>query len=291
TFKIISKCIKGKGFSGTKRYFGDLGKTTGQQLRSAGSNIAFAAVAEISDSILRGAEANGFNGLVGGFHQGILKLAMEPSVLGTALMEGGPDRKILLDRSPGVDELYIEGYIQAMLDTVYRQEYLRVRVIDNQVILKNLPPNHSLINEITDRVKEFLVSKALLKGDPSTTSRPLSRLRGESEWRIGPTVLTLCEHLFVSFAIRILRRQANKFIFSIKWGKKSEDGSDADVAANSSQKVHKVSFIQKWSIGKFVLSGLLAYIDGRLCRGIPNPVARRVVSGFLLSYIDQNDDK
>ena len=39
---------------------------------------------------------------VSGFHQGILKLAMEPSVLGTALMEGGPDRKILLDRSPGV---------------------------------------------------------------------------------------------------------------------------------------------------------------------------------------------
>nr|KYP38230.1 Vacuolar protein sorting-associated protein 13b [Cajanus cajan] len=287
TFKIISKCIKGKGFSGTKRYFGDLGKT----LRSAGSNVAFAAVAEISDSVLKGAEANGFNGLMSGFHQGILKLAMEPSVLGTALMEGGPDRKILLDRSPGVDELYIEGYIQAMLDTVYRQEYLRVRVIENQVILKNLPPNHSLINEITDRVKEFLVSKALLKGDPSARSRPLSRLRGESEWRIGPTVSTLCEHLFVSFAIRILRRQANNFILRIKWGKKSEVGSHADVAENSSQKVQKVSFIRRWGIGKFVFSGLLAYIDGRLCRGIPNPVARRVVSGFLLSYIDQSDDE
>jgi hypothetical protein len=34
------------------------------QLKSAGSNIAFAAVAEISDSILRGAEANGLDGLV-----------------------------------------------------------------------------------------------------------------------------------------------------------------------------------------------------------------------------------
>lgn len=46
-----------------------------------------------------------FNFKVSGFQQGILKLAMEPSVLGTALMEGGPDRKILLDRSPGVDEV------------------------------------------------------------------------------------------------------------------------------------------------------------------------------------------
>lgn len=30
---------------------------------------------------------------------------MEPSVLGSAFMEGGPDRKIKLDRSPGVDEV------------------------------------------------------------------------------------------------------------------------------------------------------------------------------------------
>lgn len=51
---------------------------------------------------------------------------------------------------------------------------------DVQVILKNLPPNLSLINDITDHVKEFLMSKALLKGDPSTISHPLRRLRGET---------------------------------------------------------------------------------------------------------------
>lgn len=44
---------------------------------------------------------------VNGFHQGILKLAMEPSLLGAAVMEGGPDRKIKLDRSPGVDEVML----------------------------------------------------------------------------------------------------------------------------------------------------------------------------------------
>lgn len=30
-------------------------------------------------------------------------------------------------------QLYIEGYLQAMLDVMYKQDYLRVRVIDNQV--------------------------------------------------------------------------------------------------------------------------------------------------------------
>ncbi|KAG7565151.1 Vacuolar protein sorting-associated protein 13 C-terminal [Arabidopsis suecica] len=129
TFKLLSKLIDNKGLSGTRRYFGDLGKT----LRTAGSNVVFVALTEISDSVLRGAEMKGVDGLVSGFHHGILKLAMEPSVIGTALMEGGPDRTIKLDRNPGIDELYIEGYLQAMLDTMYRQEYLRVKVIDDQV--------------------------------------------------------------------------------------------------------------------------------------------------------------
>lgn len=48
-----------------------------------------------------------------------------------------------------------------------------------QVILKNLPPSSSLIEEIMDRVKGFLVSKTLLKGD-SSSYRPLRHIRGES---------------------------------------------------------------------------------------------------------------
>lgn len=111
------------------------------------------------------------------------------------------------------------------------------------------------------------------------------------EWKIGPTVLTLCEHLFVSFAIRMLRKQANKFIASIKW--KRESDSDGDnhkvVPANPTEDAQKVKFLWKWEVGKFVLSGMLAYIDGRLCRGIPNPLARRIVSGFLLSFLDKQE--
>ncbi|KAM3252832.1 putative protein isoform X1 [Capsicum annuum] len=283
TFKLISKCIDNKGFSGTKRYFGDLGKT----LKSAGSNILFAAVTEISDSVLKGAEASGLNGMVNGFHQGILKLAMEPTLLGSAFMEGGPDRKIRLDRNPGVDELYIEGYLQAMLDTLYKQEYLRVRVIDNQVILKNLPPSTSLIEEIVERVKGFLVSKALLKGDTSAASPSLRHIRGEREWRVVPTVLTLFEHLFVSFAIRVLRKQAGKAVGKMNWKQKVEADDQKAIVPAPGQ---KFNFMWKWGIGKFVLSGILAYVDGRLCRYISNPIARRIVSGFLLSFLERNDE-
>ncbi|XP_043709955.1 uncharacterized protein LOC122658879 isoform X2 [Telopea speciosissima] len=286
-FKFISKCIDKKGFSGTKRYFGDLGKT----MRTAGSNILFAAVTEISDSVLKGAEASGFNGMVNGFHQGILKLAMEPSLFGTAFMEGGPDRKIKLDQSPGVDELYIEGYLQAMLDTIYKQEYLRVRVIENQVVLKNLPPNSTLINKIMDRMKSFLVSKGLLKGESSTTSRSLHHLQGESEWKLGPTVMTLCEHLFVRFAIRMLREQSDNLMASINWKKKSEGAeSKKEVIPVSNKEQKRVNFNWIGEICSFVFSGMIAYVNGRLCRCIPNSLARRIVSGFFQTFLDKKDN-
>lgn len=64
-------------------------------------------------------------------------LALDPLIF---LLLGGrmlPDLFFFL-KSPtnqlfGIFQLYIEGYLQAMLDSMYRQEYLRVRVIDNQV--------------------------------------------------------------------------------------------------------------------------------------------------------------
>ncbi|KAL8200609.1 hypothetical protein R6Q57_011948 [Mikania cordata] len=284
TFKLLSKCIDGKGFSGTKRYLGDLGKT----LKTAGSNILFAAVTEVSDAVLKGAETNGFNGMFNGFQQGILKLAMEPSVLGSVFTEGGPDRKIKLDRNPGIDELYIEGYLQAMLDTMYKHEYLRVRVIDDQVVLKNLPPNSVLIDEIMDHVKGFLVGKGLLTGEPSSYS--LRHLRVENEWRIGPTVLTLCEHLFVNFAIGWLKKQAGDLTSKIKWDGKLKFGAKKAMVPGSVRKQESKVSVWKWGVGRFVFAGIVAYIDGRLCRSIPNPVARRIVSGFVLSFLDKNDD-
>lgn len=111
------------------------------------------------------------------------------------------------------------------------------------------------------------------------------------EWKIGPTLQTLCEHVFVSFAIRALRKHADKFTANIKWKGESESDNDKALApANPSGAKQKAKFLWKWGIGKFVLSGIVAYIDGRLCRGIPNPVARRIVSGFLLSFLGNDNE-
>lgn len=105
-------------------------------------------------------------------------------------------------------------------------------------------------------------------------------------------MLTLCEHLFVSFAIRMLRRRADKLIAGIKLKKKSEaDNDKAVVPVQRGEGRDSGKFIWKWGIGKFVLSGIIAYIDGRLCRGIPNPIARRIVGGFLLSFLDKWDNQ
>ena len=68
--------------SGSKRYFGDLSKTVSfqsstfqsflwqlliaqfLQLRNAGSSILFAAVTEVTDSVLEGAESIALNGML-----------------------------------------------------------------------------------------------------------------------------------------------------------------------------------------------------------------------------------
>lgn len=100
------------------------------------------------------------------------------------------------------------------------------------------------------------------------------------EWRIGPVVLTLCEHLFVSFAIRAMRKYSNRFTFGTRW--KWKFLNDGEASADRS--LPKSS--RKWAVGKFIFSGMIAYLDGRLCRHIPNPIARRIVSGFLISYLD-----
>lgn len=120
-----------------------------------------------------------------------------------------------------------------------------------------------------------------------------NRISNMQEWRIGPTVMTLCEHLFVSFAVRMLRNQATKVAARIKWKRESTDETrrkDADSSGPSGEEQPRVRFIWKWGVGQFVLSGVLAYVDGRLCRCIPNPIVRRIVSGFLLSFLDRSDD-
>lgn len=94
----------------------------------------------------------------------------------------------------------------------------------------------------------------------------------------------------------MLRKQAGKVIANIKWKENLKpDDSKAVVPASSGEEPEpepepKVKIVWKWGIGKFVLSGIVAYIDGRLCRNIPNPIARRIVSGFLLSFLDKNDE-
>lgn len=70
----------------------------------------------------------------------------------------------------------------------------------------------------------------------------------------------------------------------VKLKKRPESSGEKALAPTSTGEERKTSW--RWGIGKFVFSGIVAYVDGRLCRCIPNPIVRRVVSGFLLSYLE-----
>eukprot|EP00246_Nothoceros_aenigmaticus_P000591 TRINITY_DN10853_c0_g1_i2.p1 TRINITY_DN10853_c0_g1~~TRINITY_DN10853_c0_g1_i2.p1 ORF type:complete len:881 (+),score=147.12 TRINITY_DN10853_c0_g1_i2:341-2644(+) len=105
-FSLLSHGLLRQGQGGTRRYLGDLEKT----MKSAGSNLLFAVVTEISDNVLKGAESNGVDGMVTGFRRGILNVAMEPSLLRSAVVKGGSTRQIKLDRSVGMDEVHSSNF-------------------------------------------------------------------------------------------------------------------------------------------------------------------------------------
>lgn len=90
----------------------------------------------------------------------------------------------------------------------------------------------------------------------------------------------------MSFAIRFLRKQTSKVMDHVRSMRKERAGAIVPAPLDKGKKVGR-----KQALGKFVLSSVLAYIDGRLCRCIPNTIARRIVSGFLLSFLDENDTR
>lgn len=290
-FNLLRKGLNKRGYSGTSRYIGDLE----HMMKAAGSNIIFAVLTEVSDNVLKGAETGGVDGMVNGFRRGILNVAMEPSALRVAVGKGSASRRIKLDHSAGVDETYIEGYLQAMLDTLFKQDYLRVKVVDDQVLLKNLPPNSMLIEDIIRCVKNFLIGEGLLAGETSAAAtHSLRRLHRDNERQFGPAVLALCEQLFVIFAVRALRNQAKSWLH---WGVGDSTRNDETTGVHSklenntvvnqkSDSAHQNKHSIKRVLGSFVLSSAMAYLDGRLCRHIPNTLARRIVSGFLLSFVE-----
>lgn len=150
------------------------------------------------------------------------------------------------------------------------------------------------IGKIICQVKLTMVVESHWGSFPCSISCLLSKLEKQTsqEWRLGPMLRTLCEHFFVSYAIRMLKKQANQFISSIKANKYLvSDDVITVVPAHQPEEKKEGKLMRKWGINKFVLLGILAYVDGRLCHCIPNPIARRIVSGFLLSFLDKKDDK
>lgn len=94
----------------------------------------------------------------------------------------------------------------------------------------------------------------------------------------------------------MLKKQALKFTAGLRQKGKSVDNNNNNNDTKSNvptpaDKNGNWKLNMKSGLQKFVFSGLVAYIDGRLCRCIPNAIARRIVSGFLLSLLDDNDNK
>ena len=264
-------------------------------MREAGNNLAYAAVTQLSDSVVQGVDTYGLDGLYLGFRRGILKVALQPQVLQTAVAKGRGMKRIRLDRSLGTEEMYVEGYLQSLLDCLYKQEYLRVKVSDAEVVLKNLPPNTSLSAEVVATVQGFLVGEGLVAGQPSAEGmRSLRRLKGEQqEKQVGPAVRALCEQLAVLLMVRGMRKQFFRLPHvGVLLGRPPKADQpppppeETRTAEEGGRQGRGVVGNVRVGVSHLLLSSAVAYLDGRLCRQIPQPLVRRIVSGFLLSFIE-----
>lgn len=69
-----------------------------------------------------------------------------------------------------------------------------------------------------------------------------------------------------------------------------EEGTGNKIAPSSSED-KRANIKQKWSVSRFLFLSVLTYLEGRLCRVIPYAIGRRIVSGFLLSLIENDSSE
>eukprot|EP00899_Mesostigma_viride_P022700 jgi/Mesvir1/3614/Mv13028-RA.1 len=308
-------------------------------VQTAGSNMAshlmHGALTEVSDEMLRGVQSGGLDGLVRGFYRGLLNVSQRPGVWGMAILKGGPTETLKLDRSIGTDELYLEGYLQASLDAIFKSDYLRVKVSNDTVVLKNLPPSTQLAREMVNHTRDKLITFGLIRGKASSRHGSVQSFRsGESQRRLAPALKGIVEQVCISLLVQLLRGRrfrgrkgagvkgpstpfgrllglvgagARRWKDDASSAQESEasssqdgqgddtspreDGSPTSLARGDHKDPNRhVAAHMVKTLGNFthhvVLSSVLAIINGRFCRWMPNLFVQRLGSAYLLSFLE-----
>jgi hypothetical protein len=102
-------------------------------------------------------------------------------------------------------------------------------------------------------------------------------------------MIALCEQLLVVIAVQGLRKQTKRCLHFPRGDEEEkpapQEKAIVPVEKEEPQQEGMLPRVRH-AATNFVLSSGLAYLDGRLCRHIPNTLVRRIVSGFLLSFVE-----
>jgi hypothetical protein len=178
-----------------------------------------------------------------------------------------------------------------MLDRTFRQDYLRVKLSNDQVVLKNLPPNSRLTSEIIEETRNFLIGEGLIEGDSHAAVARSRRFRGEQDNSLLPILRALAEQLVIVVIVHKLHVRACQLLH-LRTSEKKKPVQEEKPVLPKEEKTKKEgggnirSIVQKGALHLALSSGL-AWIDGRLCRRIPNSFARKIVSAFILSFVTE----
>ena len=114
---------------------------------------------------------------------------------------------------------------------------------------------------------------------------------GVQDKQVGPAVRALCEQLGVLLMVKEMRKQLFKLphvgkVIGVQPKVETLPPPEEKRGGGGGRPGRGVVGNVRVGVSHLLLSSALAYLDGRLCRQIPQPFVRRIVSGFLLSFLE-----
>jgi hypothetical protein len=273
-------------------------KSGATSIKHAGWTFLISAASDMTDSALKGAETMGLRGVSNAVvissvrmittppKQAVFRLWASRSALTTSDLTA----TFKLSDAVGMNDLYLEAYIQGIIDHVFQLRNCQVSIKDSEeLVLQNLPIMESEREELIDFIEHILQSEGLLeenadsnsfgskgggRGGINHTSTFSAKIRHLSQKRKDPRkqLLRIASSFGQNLAIVLVSQKLRTVLPFHRY----VDGS-LNKYKSSTGKV----------VVRTVFSSLFIFGYRRLSWMIPSPFAKKVLHTYLVSLAFQ----
>ncbi|QDZ20177.1 hypothetical protein A3770_03p26950 [Chloropicon primus] len=155
-------------------------RATAASVKHAGWTIIISTASDMTDSAVKGAETNGLKGVYSAVTLSSLRMLTTPPK--QAMFRLWASRNALtsdltatfrLSEAVGMNDTYLEAYLQGIVDHVFQLKNCQVSIEDNLLSIRNLPILESEREELLDYVEFIMASEGLIEGDELSTKKSM----------------------------------------------------------------------------------------------------------------------